>query len=760
MPNLLTFNGWRVNFDLPQFEVHWEEMPDNRALRDLREQKPDWFFHWSRDIVYGVPLSSSASRWGQPYEIEVDDILGLRFLASRIVHEFPRLLQRESFRRRPYTFLGEKDAVADVANKLGLPDLARQFAIRSKFELDTKIFEIVNDEPFLGVILGRHTSWSCTAELANLQRAGVDLSGLCVVRRQTEAGQRRLVGRIARLQGAQVELSESYDDTTSIAASEVWLEGSLQSFARCLKTILGPRYRDFEQEIGAWEAKTFAGPKFESLLQKVGEKLSRSPMDLGGITASLGERIAATNSNAYTSIRSIAKVECCFDAAKTRRDDLPWRGLKTYGPFSKETFPRRSPKIWVFCPDSSQRAVENFIRHLTDGVVLTDEHGNSRPCEYSKRFDALFHLVNPQFQIKKIGVFKSSRADVAANYVKTITECLATENLHEVTAAIVIVPDEPTTMPAANNPYLQAKALLLMNGIPVQEIRLPTITKPPQALQYPLRNIALALYAKMGGTPWTIANDLTVHDELVIGMGTVETSDSRFTERQRFVGITTVFSGEGNYLLGNVSENCSYSEYPQVLYDSTMQVLRKIKERNGWQKDDTIRIIFHAKKPLKDVEVGDIIASCVDELRGEHNIEFAFLNIVEDHPFYAFDPRKNFSGPGAKGALVPDRGTIVQLGRYSRLVCTLGPRLMKHTAMPQPLMVHLHEASTYNDLDYLAEQVLKFTAMSWRSTDPSPQPVSIYYSELIAKLLSRLKTVKDWSPTPLNTRLPASRWFL
>jgi hypothetical protein len=38
--------------------------------------------------------------------------------------------------------------------------------------------------------------------------------------------------------------------------------------------------------------------------------------------------------------------------------------------------------------------------------------------------------------------------------------------------------------------------------------------------------------------------------------------------------------------------------------------------------------------------------------------------------------------------------------------------------------------------------------------------VSIYYSELIAKLLGRLRYVSGWTPSVLNMKLRASRWFL
>jgi len=104
----------------------------------------------------------------------------------------------------------------------------------------------------------------------------------------------------------------------------------------------------------------------------------------------------------------------------------------------------------------------------------------------------------------------------------------------------------------------------------------------------------------------------------------------------------------------------------------------------------------------------------------------------------------------------------MQIGRYTRLLCTNGPTLIKHgnAPLPSPLLIHIHKGSTFTDLAYLSEQVLKFTGLSWRSTLPAKKPVSILYSELIAGLLGRLRGVKDWSPAVLNLKLRASRWFL
>ena len=257
-----------------------------------------------------------------------------------------------------------------------------------------------------------------------------------------------------------------------------------------------------------------------------------------------------------------------------------------------------------------------------------------------------------------------------------------------------------------------------------------------------------------------------ISDEIGIGIGTAEVSGGRFEPRQRFVGITTVFRGDGNYLLNNISRECPYEEYAETLRGSTLQVLGEIRERNGWRSGDTVRIVCHSPKPLRTVEVGKIVGDCVKELAGDQTIEFAFLTVGSEHPYTITDRAQPgieaYGTTARKGQYAPERGTIVQVGRYQRLLAVNGPQLIKRpgASLPDPLLVRLHPASDFRDLTYLTEQVLKFTSLSWRSTLPVHQPVTIYYSELIATLLARFRVLPDWSPAMLNTKLRASKWFL
>ena len=114
--------------------------------------------------------------------------------------------------------------------------------------------------------------WRCSGRFrrasSDLAKQSVQLDGLYVVLKQPQPGERRLVGRIKSVNQSNVELDETVDGRTSIAADLVRLEGSKFSFKRCLSRLLGTRYRDFEAQRDIWEAKFTSGPSFKEVLGK------------------------------------------------------------------------------------------------------------------------------------------------------------------------------------------------------------------------------------------------------------------------------------------------------------------------------------------------------------------------------------------------------------------------------------------------------------------------------------------------------------
>jgi hypothetical protein len=739
-------------------------MPPNGDLRELRRSlESTWTIYREDDEILAVPRADPpATEFGEAVELRCHDHLG--FLSFLINDALPRAISSyPAFKLRPFTFLGQKQELVAAAAKssgvAGRSPLIASFLERPKYELVARLVELRDGDPFIGLFVDVGTRRQIVAALNELAAAGVDLTGLDVVWRNPPPDARHLVGRIGRLHADRLELSEVLDGPTEVAAADVALESSSAAFRRCLGHLLGAKYESFDSARRAQQDQLLNGPAREQLMGEMEKFLGKaSPLELApDLTCDIGERVALGNDNDYQTVLKTRPVQYCFDPAKTKRHMYAWPGLESFGPFSRDTFPKKSPRMLVVFPDTVQGNAESFLAALRDGVRVQGK------AAFGSGFVRTFGLFNPEFVLAPVPWLQSGSRQPVELYRQTIEQALERESAFD--AAIVVLLDEHAQFPDVRSPYLHSKALLLTNGIPSQEVRASKLRVPPNALQYILQDISLALYAKMNGIPWTVDHDLTINDEIVIGLGMAELSGSRFEKRQRFVGITTVFRGDGNYLLSTLSRECSYDEYPDALRTSTLQVLREIKERNGWRPGDTVRIVCHSFKPLKKIELASVMAECVEELAGEQNVEFAFLTVGSDHPFAISDlaqEGQRLRSGATKGQYAPERGTIVQIGRYQRLLATSGPTLIKRPGapLPHPLHVRLHSQSTFRDLAYLTEQVLKFTSLSWKSTLPAKKPVTIYYSELIAGLLARFRAVPDWSPAVLNTKLRASRWFL
>jgi hypothetical protein len=751
-----------LNVTLPDdVDVIVRDFPDGKLVADERARLRDhWFVHWFEGKLYYLRLRAGGPNVeGEPISLNTRSHPWL--LRARLEEAVGDVFaQYEPFRLRPFSFLALKTELVKDACEIAKidPRMLSGITVTPRYELSTKIYEPTDSDVRIGIFVTISMRNDIALHLPELQSKNVSLSGLHVVRREPQLGERRHVGRIGSINGADLKLNEAADaDTIKVGA--VKLEGSKENFVHCLEAILGSRKRSFDQALEQAETKYRLGPEFDERVNAMAYVLSKKPIVLGlGAEAVVGERIALHNDGETPSIYSAPPVDYIYDRTGARSARTAWDGLVQYGPYDRTSFSTRSPKIFVVFPKAFQGKVESFLAALRDGMGVSGR-------AYETGFTKVMGLVKTDYVMCPVDLAGVARNAIAQKYREAIETGLQQDASPH--AAIVVLQNEHATLPGLHNPYIQTKSMLMTLGIASQEVRMSTVTQSPGGLPYTLRNIAVSLYAKMNGTPWTVSQDQKISDELVIGMGFAELTGSRVDARQRHVGITTVFSGDGTYVLGNVSKECAYKEYPQIVRDTMISVLKDVKKKNNWQPGDTVRIVFHAHRPLKRVDVAKIVFDCAREIGAEQDVQLAFVTVTHDHPFYLIDrtargvPAK-YGSEQRKGVFAPDRGTIARIGRHTRLLATNSGTLVKRplTPLPQPLLISVHPDSTFSDVDYLSEQVLKFTSLSWRSVLPSRTPVTISYSERIAELLGRLREVPDWSSVALSVKLKYSRWFL
>lgn len=755
-------NGFEVT--LPEVvDVVIRDLPDPKEVKAERERlKTFWFVHWLGGKLYHLRLQGGGPNIeGNLSKLETK--MHPWLLRSRLDDAIGMALPKyEALRERPFTFLAQRTHLIEAAaGKAGVSHvLLNGFKVTPRFSLHAKIYEPVDGDSKVGVFVTVGMHYDINASLDDMKKAGVDLTGMYVVKRNPAVDGRRLAGRIKNIVGSDVHLSEAETENESVLPlSELKLEGSKENFVHSLTALLGSKgYRGLSDALDGLEASYRKGPEFDDVVEKMGSFLSRNPIVLAqGCAAQIGGRISLDSAEENRSIYVAPTVEYVFDRTGAKSSEYAWPGLTQYGPYDRASFANKSPRILVAYPASTEGKVDAFLKAFRDGIG-TNSKG------FAKGFRDLFGLVGVEFVRCPVDISQGNKSGAKSAYISAIEGKLSSAG--EVHAGIVVLFDEHAFLKGMENPYIQTKALLLTLGIPTQQVRMWTINAQPEFLQYTLQNFSISMYAKLNGTPWTVNHDKALNDELVVGMGFAELSGSRAEKRQRYVGITTVFSGDGTYLLGNVSKDCTYDGYPDMVRENMLALLKEIKKRNNWKVGDTVRVIFHAHRPLRKVDLGKILFECAREIGNEQDIQMAFVTISQDHPFYILDRKERGievrNTDQMKGVYAPARGTIARIGRLTRLLSVNSGKLIKrpNTPLPIPLLVSLHPDSTFKDVDYIAEQALKFTSLSWRSTLPSGSPVTIFYSERIAELLGRLRDVPNWSSTALNVKLKWSRWFL
>src|SRR5690606_32055474 len=141
-----------------------------------------------------------------------------------------------------------------------------------------------------------------------------------------------------------------------------------------------------------------------------------------------------------------------------------------------------------------------------------------------------------------------------------------------------------------------------------------------------------------------------------------------------------------------------YSEYFEALLSNLRSSLNNIASGYGWREGDSVRLIFHVFKPIKEIEA-EVVAKLVEKYP-QYAITFAFVTITDRHPFVIFDER-NKAGRTVRGnkvgAFVPKRRANWILDEHSCLIQLSGLDEMKtaYHGFSTPVLVRIHENSTF-----------------------------------------------------------------
>lgn len=715
---------------------------DADRLKDLRGEFVDTHVfqcNAADDVIIDIPVGPGAKPLGNVVEevdLGQDRRLWPALFSAALVRCFAGV--RDMMTDHPVSVVGpaQRGFLRD-------PDLPDWIQRRTLLRFDTRTI-YAGKKAMIGVVCETRIKSFIATPCATLLDKGISVVGRYVVVREAARDRRRmdftrLVGKVASVAGDQLLLTDHAEGYETIAADQAFLEARREVVDECVMRLLGDRGRsvldDAERRAAAFHSGPGRRDQIADALRYLRETANLEAVP--GARFVLGD-LLTTGDKAFPATETIERPTLVFDPSGARKDNWNERGLKKNGPYDQRTFSPKQLRIAVICQARHEGRVDAFMAKFLDGMPDALS-GKNKEARYGDGLLRRFYLDKPT-----VGFFTAAGPSVS-DYLAASREALAkaADEGFKWDLALVQVEEDFKAAKGGDNPYYATKSVFLKRDVPVQSVRLETMAQPDGELVFSLNHMSLATYAKIGGTPWLLAAQQTVAHELVIGLGSHTEWGSRIGSRKRFVGITTVFSSDGSYLLSDRTAVVPYEAYAAALYDTLKRSITTVRKQDNWRSTDKVRLVFHMFKPLKDVEA-EAVKRVVDDL-GLDEVTFAFVHVAPDHPFVIFDNSQAGIGyrDPKKGVLGPSRGLHLKLGDKESLVVFSGASELKRPedGMPRPCLLKLHRLSTFTDMTYLARQAFAFAGHSWRMLSPEPFPITIRYSDLISERLTGLAAV-------------------
>ncbi len=736
-----TFQIQRIEFDAEVF----------RNLKINFHQTHSFFRH--ENYIYASPFIDNGQSIGDLVTLSVNE--NHRVVGALLRHIFFRVFTGKFSDIRPlgfypFKFLSRQlkhDYVYNI-----LPDnLKGRIAFRKQTEIQFRNIEIA-DKPVWGLVITSFYRWQFSITCLELLHEGFEITDREVIHTSRAEDttlsmlDEHSVGRLISLQNGKA-IVDTNAGQVEYPLGELTLNRSKENIQS---------YLNFK--IGEFRTKQVFDVIMKNDPVRYNAKMLHDEMDA---TATMLSTLVYENADGFTfSINNNSDIEVktfrpenpvfVFSIDGYKKSPRPDEGLKNFGPWDSLIFDIKKPKILVVCHRNNRGIFSSFLGKLKNGLPNEQWFKMGMVNKYK--------LQDIEFIIEEIPNYTTQA------YIETIKKSIRLNSDSLFNLAIVETKNEWKTFSTENNPYYHVKAYLLSLGIPVQFIITENAKKIDKYLDPLLNSLALQMYAKLGGTPWALPATSNIDREIIIGIGSSTLRSNSFTgaAQSKIVGITTFFSSDGTYLFGNKCRDVSYTEYFDELLSNLKSSITELSRKDAWNPGDTIRIVFHVFKPIKNVEA-EVVGQLVSMFY-QYNIRYSFVTITDAHPFMFFDMLQAGvnAGNSVKGQYIPLRGTAVILSDTTCLLQMKGPQQIKtdRQGASRPVLIHIHEKSTYKDLYYITQQIYNFTNLSWRSFLPAQMPVTLYYSDLIAEMLGRLRQISSWNPEVINGDLKFKKWFL
>ena len=398
----------------------------------------------------------------------------------------------------------------------------------------------------------------------------------------------------------------------------------------------------------------------------------------------------------------------------------PYYGIKEYG--AHQTVVDQYKFFFMF-HENDRETANKLYAYLTKGV---------------KGFPGIFRFVGLNMDIDESKTIKFKKENPIEEIGKQLNSLNFDPNIKYLGIYISrIKKDEPDSEKIKI--YHKLKKMLLEKDVTSQVIFKDNIAN--HNFNYYLPNIAVAILAKLGGIPWRLKRPIE-HD-LIIGVGAFRNKKSQNT----YVGTTLTFKNDGKFARFDSSQANTISDISDFLKSTILEISKTV------DADDIKRIIIHYYKQMNQTE-----SKTIEETLNNLGLKIPYivLNITESNTFIPFDISYNGKMPVSGTCIIIISGFYLLCNneRYSNIAGT------KIRDYPYPVQIKISKTNkkqlSITDIKSLIDQVYQFSRMYWVSVKQKGKPVTVLYSEKIAKFSSFF----DDNILPDSNTTKKTLWFL
>lgn len=401
---------------------------------------------------------------------------------------------------------------------------------------------------------------------------------------------------------------------------------------------------------------------------------------------------------------------------------VPMMGISEYGPYDTGT----TPKVHFF-----------YIVHEDDKKEAATIHKHLRGLPGGFRGLSKFIHI-PYYPDKNLAIYYKDKNNPWPEIYSQIIDMDTNPDIKYFAIYVSLISKETTNL-EQKRVYYRLKELLLKKGISSQVIDAEKLSKN-KSPHYNLPNIAIAILAKLSGTPWRL--DSTIKSELVVGVGAFKNPEFDI----QYVGSAFSFSNNGKF---NRFE-CFQKGQTRELAGSIYKAVKEYAALNPEIK----RLVIHFYKTMSREEL-EPIEKGLKSLGLDIPVFIISINKTESADIIAFD--KSWE------KLMPLSGSYINIG-YNKFLLFNNTRYYKNShkssegfPFPIKLKIECTQPELVEDIKTVKElidQVYQFSRMYWKSVSQQNLPVTIKYPEMVAEMLPHF----DGNEIP--PRGQDSLWFL